>query len=389
VVLKRKLAFANFCRTLNGKNGIELGGMVLGLCIPILVDEDEDEDENGDMAAERIMMELLVQSILPKLTRLKILLAGTRGAARPIIPFFSSSIRLPSTPTIVILHLNLEDYSQIHLILPLFPHLCQFTLALPTKLIVTQLDSEAPVTLSSATIQPRQLDFLSIKANFNVPSVCSILASIESQQTWLFGRGFQKALPAIRNCERMKNLLVSSEDALEDGVDHGKRLLEFTTVSDLNICRRINVGRTFFTDLFKSNPGLKRLALCTSFPLVASDLISAIKTNPIFGLALMLNNVDLDECEEGDDLEEFHWPDGCQAEDVRTIMACGEVAGMGITGSAVEIVHRLDKARREYAESLFRESLEDGDDDEDDDEDEEEEEEAEEDDEEDEDENSD
>jgi hypothetical protein len=371
VVIRSKLAFAKFCRTLNGINGIELGGMVVKLDIWHVVIVEEGEEDDEDIESEGIMTESLVQSILPKLTRLIILKVNPPPAARPIIPFFSTPTSLPGTSTIVTLQLRLEDYSQLHLILPLFPNLLDLSLELPPYSSALGLESTAPEALPSSTLQPRQLNDLFIRGNFTVPSVCQIVASTESKTTILWGVAVHNALRVLRNSERMESLDIRCNYGHEASQDHGRALVKFTRVTELSLGRQINVERTFFTDLFKSNPGLKLLTLADEFPLVASDLLSAIRTNPIAGLHLRLHCVDgEDEYGEEIDVDDVAWPDGCEAEDVRAIMAWGALARMDVTGSAVDIIDRLNEL--EYDE--FYENRNPSEDDDEGDEEEEEEE---------------
>jgi hypothetical protein len=350
VVIRSKLAFAKFCWTLSGTSGIELGGMVVDFTIcDSMWDEEEDDNMNIDPArieAEEIMMDALVQSILPKLTRLNILKVNTLPAARPIIPFFSSPTYLPGTSSIVTLQLRLEDYSQLHLILPLFPNLLDLSLELPTSPSVLGIEyTAAPDAPSNSTLQLRHLNRLFIRGNFTVPSVCQIVASTEAKSTILWGVAVHNGLRVLRNSERMESLNIRCNHGDEASQDHGRALVKFTRVKELSLGRQIDVEPTFFTDLFKSNPGLKILTLAEDFPLVASDLISAIKSNPIVGMRLGLNFVGLvphDDMDE-DDMELYHvdWPDGCEAEDVQAIMAWGALERMDVTGSAVDIIDRL------------------------------------------------
>jgi hypothetical protein len=348
VVLKSKLPFAKFCRTLNGTNGIQLGGMVIELDLGGFADEDEDYDDEEDMAAQRMVMELLVQSILPKLTRLKILRAYMEAATRPIIPFFSSPKSLLGASTIVTLHLELEDYSQLHLILPLFPNLLELSLELPTSPSVSVLESTmAPDAPSNSTLQLRHLNGLFIRGNFTVPSVCQIVASTESKTTILWGVAVHNGLRVLRNSERMESLNIRCNHGDEASQDHGRALLKFTRVKELSLGWQINVERTFFADLFNSNPGLRILTLEEDFPLVASDLISAIMSNPIVGLDLRLNFVGLDHYDDMDEddmeLDDVDWPDGCDAEDVQEIMDCQVLARVRVSGSAVDIIDRANE----------------------------------------------
>jgi hypothetical protein len=344
VRLADKLAFAKFCRTLGGNSGIELGGMVIELEIDHLTETDlaeQDEEDRDDV--QEIMIENQVQLILPQLTRLNILRVETPSAARPIIPFFSSSTSVSGASTIVILRLRLEDYSQVHLILPLFPNLLDLVLQLPASYSAPELDSAVPETPSDSPIQPRQLNALFIRGNFTVPSMCQIVASTEAKSTTLFGVAIHHVLRVLRNSERMKSLTVYCDDD-QFSQDHGRALIKFTKVKELDLGWGIGVECTFFADLFKSNPGLKNLTLAKDFPLVAANLISAIRTNPIAGLSLTLNFVSLKEYDDpyGDEIG-VDWPDGCQPKDVLAIMACGALAEIEVTGSAVDIVHWLKR----------------------------------------------
>jgi hypothetical protein len=356
VVIRSKLAFAKFCWTLSGTSGIELGGMVVDFTIcNSMWDEEEDDNMNIDPArikAEEIMVDALVQSILPKLTRLNILKVNTLPAARPIIPFFSSPTYLPGTSSIVTLQLRLEDYSQLHLILPLFPNLLDLSLKLPTSPSVLGIESTAaPDAPSNSTLQLRHFNRLFIYADFTDPSVCQIVASTESKATILFGVAVHKGLRVLRNSEPMESLHVEPHD-WESRQDYGRALLRFTKLKELALGSRIEVEGTFFADLFKSNPGLKSLSLGRRSARVASDLLSVIRASPIIGLHLRLDFVDLeDDYEEEIDLDDVAWPDGCEAE-VRAIMAWGAVARMEVTGSAVDIIDRLNE--RDYLRRVAR-----------------------------------
>ena len=85
---------------------------------------------------------------------------------------------------------------------------------------------------------------------------------------------------------------------------------------------------------------MESLSLMNGFPLVASDLISAIETNPIVGLRLELDFVEFEGVEETG----VAWPGGYQAEGVRAIIvACEAAADMVVTGSTIDIVKRLDE----------------------------------------------
>jgi hypothetical protein len=347
VRLADELAFAKFCRTLGGNSGIELGGIMM--VIELTIDQSterkylaEPDDEGLDHAQE-FMIENKVQLILPQLTRLNILRVEAPSAARPIIPFFSSATSGPKSSTIVFLQLWLEDYSQVHLILPLFPNLLELSLQLPASTSLLELASTAPVAPSNSILQPRNLNRLSVRGNFTVPSVCQIVASTEAKVTTLWGVAVHDGLRVLRNSERMESLTVVCDDD-QFSQDHGQALVKLTKVKELILGWRINVEQSSFADLFKLNPGLKNLTLANDFPLVPSNLISAIRTNPIAGLSLTLNFVSLKEyADPYEDEIGVDWPDGCQPKDVLAIMACGALAEIEVTGSAVDIVHWLKR----------------------------------------------
>jgi hypothetical protein len=371
------LTLAKFCRTLAGNSGIELGGMVIELTIDQLTERKylaEPDDEGLDHAQE-IMIENKVQLILPQLTRLNILRVETPSAARPIIPFFSSPTSVSGASTIVILRLQLENYDQVRLILPHFPNLLELSLSLPTYTSMLELESAAPEAPYDSTLQPRHLNRLFIQSNFTVQSVCQIVASTEAKVTSLFGVAIHNVLRVLRNSEKMESLVLCCNDGDEASQDHGRALVKFNKVKKLNLNWGIRVKRTFFTDLFRSNPGLESLRLGHRFAIVASDLISAIRTNPIAGLRLDLSFVGLegdyadeddeDEDEDEDDLDDVDWPDGCQPLDVRSIMACGALAGIEVTGSAVDIVNRLQERDLLHESHDSSEEDEEGEDEED------------------------
>jgi hypothetical protein len=138
----------------------------------------------------------------------------------------------------------------------------------------------------------------------------------------------------------MENLTIYCQDKWEDTEDHGQALVNFTNVKELILGWRIKVEHNFFSNLFESIPRMETLSLASRFRLIASDVISAIETNPIVGLRLELDFVEFEGVEETG----VAWPGGCQAEGVRAIMvACGAVADVVVTGSAVDIVKRLDE----------------------------------------------
>jgi hypothetical protein len=147
-------------------------------------------------------------------------------------------------------------------------------------------------------------------------------------------------LLALKNSERMKSLMIYCDDKWEDTEDRGQALVNFTNVKKLILGRRIRVEHSFFSDLFESIPRMESLSLMNGFPLVASDLISAIETNPILGLRLELDFVEFEGVEETG----VAWPGGYQAEGVRAIIvACEAAADMVVTGSTIDIVKRLDE----------------------------------------------
>jgi hypothetical protein len=255
VKLNHKLPFAKFCRTLTGKNGIELGRMVEELT---LFRRAEWVSESGIRAIEELewggmMIEGQVQLILPKLTRLRTFqVRATLSAALPIIPFFSSPTHSPGSQTIVKLRLELADYTLVHLILPYFPHLLDLSWILPPTCSALELDALAPVTALDSPIQPRQLNRLFLSANFIVPAICGLVASTEATSTSLTGEGIYKGLIALKNSDTMERLAICAEDAAEDEEDHGQVLLKLTKVKRLKLSYDIQIQPTFFVDLFKS-----------------------------------------------------------------------------------------------------------------------------------------
>jgi hypothetical protein len=172
-------SMVNFCETMSGSSS-------LAEIVKRLKYRASDEvryDRRGNLiGAATLETDQAFISILPHLVHLESL---TIKAPSIMPSIFTSYARAPEPSTLTSLELQLDDYSLLDLLLPLFPslHNLFIFIAIDIEPTVSDILSD-PVFLHP----PRSLESLAIEADHRSQAVCNLIASTAARVTRLEGR---------------------------------------------------------------------------------------------------------------------------------------------------------------------------------------------------------
>jgi hypothetical protein len=297
-------------------------------------------------------MDQLLRPLLPQLIHLERLWIWSPLIAQSVFTSFDTT---PPPSSLFLLELELDNYSLIDRILPLFPSLQH--LRIDVHLDVA--GSTEPAIDRIPLDPPRPLTRLIIYADYRSKSICNLIASTESTKTILRGRRTNLGLASLRNSEMLRELVGHCTGVEEEEVEvenFDASFLKFTSLTSLvlgggglRLCDR------FFTDYFTPDLPLQALHLTRQFALNSPDLIQAFKTKPT-----SLKSIVLDTMVDRGSFD----PETFDEEGIRGVVEIYRKAGVEVSGSDVLALEVIDEEVSEEGEddwpSDFEENEDDG-----------------------------
>lgn len=325
-----------FCRTLSESNEDEIGSMVRHLTVREL-----RSTFLGIKFGGLPLVDEALESMIPKLTRLTVLDVADDLFSRSLLTYLSTSNSLfPSHVTS--LTLDLQDTSQVHTILNLFPSVDNLSIVILDPPIGKRPEADTSVSI---LLYPRSFQLLNITdRTFTSPALRTLISSVDSNSFVLAGVKLRSGLKAIRNPTCVKSLHLNNLGTPEPeaGPPLDDTLLKFDRLGYLELRGALALSTTFFTKFFTRSIPLASLRMGPGFNLVGADLILACQTKPILLKLLALAVFDPDQL--GEELEDSAncWPAECDEESAREIIRVFRKGGVEVLGSAVNYIDQMD-----------------------------------------------
>jgi hypothetical protein len=298
-----------------------------------------DEDRYEGMHFANSGMDQRLRPMLPQLIHLERLTIYSSSIVHSVFTSFDTT---PPPSSLFLLDLELDNYSLIDRILPLFPSLRYLRI----DVYLDVAGSTEPTIDRIPLDPPRQLRNLHITADSRSKSICNLIASTESKETILRGRRTNLGLASLRNSEVMEELSAycNREEGEQEVEDFDPSLLKFTSLTKLVLRgTELRLSDRFFTDYFTPALPLQTLHLTRQFALNSPDLIQAFKTKPTSLKSILLDTMA--------DLESFDFEMLMALDEggIREVVEIYRKAGVTVAGKDVAIVEEIDQARLDQA----------------------------------------